>query len=329
MTSKTTKAAPQHPSRHRKVRSRAVCTVDFVAPGCRFGLGPGHAVRPHLNARQPRPVVQGFVNALFSILTFSALGGLAACGDNKTESPVTAPGAPESALTRLLDAGAAALQNKPPIEAINAYLNGFHFYSGLLQVQMEAHHYCAIVNEDVTQCVLYDGNVTDAKIMGVEYIISATLFERLPEAEKLLWHSHVHEVKSGQLIAPGIPQAAEHRLMQKLVGTYGKTWHTWHTDLHKELPRGVPQLMMGFTADEQADPRMVADRDQRFGVDSAQKRKDREDIAPPPVLAGADAWQQGRAFQVADPREASMRWPMSQTPQPAGSPRVGNDSIKP
>ena len=38
-----------------------------------------------------------------------------------------------------------------------------------------------------------------------------------PAEEKRLWHSHVHEVRSGQLIAPGIPQVAEHELMEKLV----------------------------------------------------------------------------------------------------------------
>lgn len=226
---------------------------------------------------------------------------LASCGDKQTESSVTAPGQPEAVKTKVLEAGAAALQNKPPIEALNAYLDGFHFYNGRQNVQMEAHHYCSILNEDVIQCVIYDGNVKDAKIMGVEYIISAKLFAGLPAAEKALWHSHVHEVKSGQLIAPGIPEVAEHELMEKLVNTYGKTWHTWHTDVHKELPLGVPQLMMGFTADGQADPKMVAARDQRFGVDSGKKKKERQDIAAPAIDPGANGWQHGKTVQIADP----------------------------
>lgn len=232
----------------------------------------------------------------------SCLAGclLSAC-NKETASNVQAPGAPESAGTRLLEAGAVMLQDKPPVEAINAYLDGFHFYSGMPDSQTEAHHYCSILNEDVIQCVIFDGNVRDAKIMGVEYILSAKLFQTLPKAEKALWHSHVHEVKSGQLIAPGIPQVAEKELMKKLVGTYGKTWHTWHTDMDKALLVGVPKLMMGFTADGQADAAMVAARDKRFGVDSAARRKDREDIAAPPVDPDANGWQHGNAFQVADP----------------------------
>jgi hypothetical protein len=226
---------------------------------------------------------------------------LAGCGNDDTASNVTAPGAPETGRTKVLEAGAAVLQDKPPIDAINSYLDGFHFYNGRLQVQMEAHHYCSILNEEVTQCVIYDGNQRDAKIMGVEYIVSANLFAQLPEAEKALWHSHVHEVKSGQLIAPGIPDVAEKELMRKLVGTYGKTWHTWHTDADKQLPFGVPQLMMGFTADGQHDPAMVAARDRRMNVDSLAKRKEREDIPAPAIDPGADAWQRGHVIQIEDP----------------------------
>jgi hypothetical protein len=226
---------------------------------------------------------------------------LTACGGHETASGVDAPGQDETPMTRALDAGAAVMQDKPPIDALNSYLDGFHFYNGRMDAQMEAHHYCSVLNDDLIQCVIYDGSVREAKIMGVEYIVSGELFATLPDAEKALWHSHVHEVKSGALVAPGLPDVAEHALMQKLVGTYGKTWHTWHTDQDKELPHGVPQLMMGFTADGQVDPQMVAARDARIGVDSTQKRADRADIPAPPVHPGADAWQRGKVYQVPDP----------------------------
>lgn len=235
------------------------------------------------------------------LLLSIAVLALTACGGENTASNVKSPGAEESAKTEILEKGADILQNKPPIEALNAYLDGFHFYNGNMKGQMEAHHYCSIVNEDVTQCVIYDGNVKDSKIMGVEYIVSEKLFKNLPPAEKALWHSHVHEVKSGQLIAPGIPDIAEKELMKKLVSTYGKTWHTWHTDLNKELPLGVPQVMMGFTADGQNDPAMVAERDKRFGISSEDKKKDRADIPAPPIDAGADAWSKGNVVQLQDP----------------------------
>lgn len=246
---------------------------------------------------------------MHALVCLGALALLSACGGNNTGSNVDAPGEKKAATTQMLEAGAATLQSKAPIDAINAYLDGFHFYNGKMHEQMEAHHYCTILNDEVIQCVIYDGNVRDAKLMGVEYIVSERLFRSLPAQEKTLWHSHVHEVKSGQLIAPGIPRAAEHALMEKLVGTYGKTWHTWHTDREKALPLGVPQLMMGFTADGQSNAALVAGRDQRLRVDSQQRKRDRASIAAPVVAEGADSWQRGQTIQITDPTGAEHHMP--------------------
>jgi hypothetical protein len=218
---------------------------------------------------------------------------LAACGGGNTESKVDAPGEKKSGETRVLEAGADLLQDKAPLRELDAYLDGFHFYNGHPEAQMEAHHYCGHVNEDVIQCVIFDGNGGDAKLMGVEYIVSKEQFVKLPKEEKHLWHSHVHEVRSGQLIAPGIPEIAERELMEKIAGTYGKTWHTWHTDRKDALPLGTPMLMMGFTADGQANEQMVAARDRRFDVSSAEERAKRADIVYPVIDTDADAWQKG------------------------------------
>jgi hypothetical protein len=223
---------------------------------------------------------------------------LMSCGGENTPSQVDAPGARESPKTQALEAGADLLQDKTPLESFNAYLDGFHFVSGDMRTQMEAHHFCSHLNEEVIQCVIFDGNGKQAKLAGIEYIVSKALFEKLPAEEKHLWHSHAHEVRSGQLIAPGIPAVAEHELMEKIAGTYGKTWHTWHTHGGADLPLGAPLLMMGFTADGQVDEAMVSERDRRFEVSSAEKRQQRADIAYPPVDAEADAWQNGIAPQV-------------------------------
>ncbi|UOR07543.1 OBAP family protein [Hymenobacter aerilatus] len=225
---------------------------------------------------------------------------LSACGDQNTRSPVQTPGAEKSTKTKVLEAGADVLQGKEPLRNMNIYLDGFHFYNGNMRGQMEAHHFCTKLNEDVIQAVIFDGNTASAKIMGVEYIVSRRLFEKLPDEEKKLWHSHRHEVKSGTLVAPGLPDAAEHELMEQIVSTYGKTIHTWHTDRDKELPYGGPQLMMGFTQDGQIDTAMVGQRDRRMKISTAEKRRQRADIPAPDVLPGADAWQQGevRQFEV-------------------------------
>jgi len=51
----------------------------------------------------------------------------------------------------------------------------------------------------VRQCVIYDSDKPNARLIGLEYIISSELFEGLPEEEKIYWHSHKYEVQSGTL----------------------------------------------------------------------------------------------------------------------------------
>ena len=64
---------------------------------------------------------------------------------------------------------------------------------------------------------------------------------------------------SGQLIAPGLPAAAEKAFMKRLMNSYGKTWHTWHTGRHDghpddTVPMGDPMLMWSFNRDGECDP---------------------------------------------------------------------------
>ena len=138
----------------------------------------------------------------------------------------------------------------------------------------------------------------------IEYIISNERFRSLPEDEKRLWHSHHYEVKSGELVAPGIPDVAEHAYFSDLVTTYGKTFHTWQYD-RDDFPYGIPQLMMGFTADGQANEALIHDRDRKLGISTARKRQNRADIPSPEVAPGANSWESGRTVQTAWRRRTS------------------------
>lgn len=234
---------------------------------------------------------------IFTIILLLYVPVASAAGN--VEPNVTPPGAEKSVKTKLLETGAAVLQNQTPIDAINVYVDAFHFHNGNLNRQLEAHHYCSVVNEDFIQCVLYDGNSKNSRLIGIEYIISESSFRALPTDEKKLWHSHVYEVKSGQLIAPGIPEIAEHALMEKIASTYGKIWHTWNVEEpNMSLPLGQPALMVGFTADGQANSELVENRDQRFNISTDAKKQQRADIPSLPIQPGADAWQTGQIVQL-------------------------------
>jgi hypothetical protein len=198
---------------------------------------------------------------------------------------------------RVLDVAAGAIQAKYPLDAMSTFLNGFHMYADDMGRQVEASHFCIHLQHDLHQCVIFDRNAADARLIGIEYIVSRERFRDLPEDEKRLWHSHHYEVKSGSLVAPGIPDRAEHAYFEDLVSTYGKTFHTWQYD-RDDFPYGVPQLMMGFTADGQADDTMIDRRDRRLGVSTSHKRQHRADIPTPDVEPGANAWESGRSVQT-------------------------------
>ena len=202
---------------------------------------------------------------------------------SKRESPVRPPGEGKTFKDKVLEKGADWMQRHSPLKHFDAYVVGFHCARHDPATQMEAHHYCKLINDEFVQCVLFDGNTEEANLIGVEYIVSERLFDGLPEEEKAYWHPHNFEVFSGQLIAPGLPDAAEHELMKLLVNSYGKTWHTWHSGRHDQgpgdhLPMGDPKLMWSFNRFGEADEAMKHDRDETMGLNPTKKRKQRQDL---------------------------------------------------
>lgn len=181
----------------------------------------------------------------------------------------------------ILEQGANLLQSATPLKGFDVYVVGFHCAKGEPDFQVEAHHFCRVVNDDLLQCVLFDGNTRDANLIGIEYIVSERLFDGLPGQEKPYWHPHNFELLSGQFAAPGLPDAAERAFFKLLVNSYGKTWHTWHGSRRNgqpgmDLPYGDPKLMWSFNRDGECDEALRRDRDQAMGLDTDAKRADRQ-----------------------------------------------------
>lgn len=164
--------------------------------------------------------------------------------------------------------------NMEPLNHIHLYVCGFHVAKANPGFQIETQHYCSMLNEDVHQCLLYDSTEKNAKLLGVEYIISDRLYRKLPEEEKKYWHPHTYEVLAGLLIAPNMRPEEEEKLMQALITTWGKTWHTW-PDPKTDVPLGEPLLIWSLTGDGQAKQEMIARRDRRFKVSTRKIRERR------------------------------------------------------
>lgn len=228
---------------------------------------------------QSDPLEHNLSFASFLGLIFS--GMLVAC-EPTVEPSLQPQGQQKTAKTEMLEAGAAILQPNSPLKSLDIYLDGFHATKDDPRHQMEAHHFCHQVNEDFAQCALFDGNTRQANLIGIEYIISETLFESLPEQEKNYWHPHNYEILSGYLTAPGIPEIAEKELMKGKMNSYGKTWHVWNSapfgKTGDKIPLGEPSLEWSFNHDGEALPGLIEQRDRQLKIITSEQRHKRAEL---------------------------------------------------
>ncbi|MCI0589278.1 MAG: OBAP family protein [Planctomycetes bacterium] len=203
--------------------------------------------------------------------------------------------------------GAAGEKNFAPVEKIHLYLCAFHVAKENPSFQVEAHHYCSPVSEEVHQCVVFDSKEAGAKLLGVEYIVTEKVYRSLPEGEKKFWHPHAYEILSGQLVAPNLPKEGD-EVFPGLITTWGKTFHTWR-DPSTAVPIGEPLLMWSANGDGQIAQKLVDKRDAQFGISSAAIRERRKpwgyevpQIPPPKSLADV-----GRQWTATGPDEPTKK----------------------
>jgi hypothetical protein len=56
--------------------------------------------------------------------------------------------------------------------------------------------------------------------------------------------------------------------------------------------------MMGFTQPGQAQESLVKEVEKEINYSVEERMRDRRDIEAPPVLAGANAWELGKTYQI-------------------------------
>jgi hypothetical protein len=165
-----------------------------------------------------------------------------------------------------------------PLAGPHAHFCGIHAAKKDPKFQLVTQHYCAAHTEhgrdDLFQCVLFDTTGKNARLLGVEYIVSDAVYRGLPDGEKKYWHPHTYEVLGGGLIAPGMKPDEELAFMKMILTTWGKAWHTW-PDPKSPVPVGEPLLIWSLTGDGQADEAVVAARDREFGCSTAKIREAR------------------------------------------------------
>ncbi|GAA5915224.1 hypothetical protein JCM5296_005902 [Sporobolomyces johnsonii] len=228
-----------------------------------------------------------------------------------------------------------ALMSFTPINQIHQHLSGLHCYADDRSRAVSAHHFCSCApgheTGKVRQCIIYDSDKADARLIGIEYVIHHDIFVSLPEEEKQYWHSHKYEVESGQLTLKSknfVPTVAEDVAEQSAMKELHQanlrqacwrfffagaaviahhfflplqTIHTWAIDSSPSLPLGPPRLMMAFTDDAQVSPSVISTVESVEHKSLAHKREIRAkylDLSYEKA-DGADQWEKtGKALEL-------------------------------
>ncbi|GAA5951404.1 hypothetical protein JCM21900_004399 [Sporobolomyces salmonicolor] len=234
-----------------------------------------------------------------------------------------------------------AMMSFTPINQIHQHLSGLHCYADDRSRAVSAHHFCSCApgheTGKVRQCIIYDSDKADARLIGIEYVIHHDIFVSLPEEEKKYWHSHKYEVESGQLtlqsksLVPTVAEdVAEQSAMMELHkanlrqgehGSLSSDWpnslvpsnltiHTWAIDSSPSLPLGPPRLMMAFTADAQVSDSVISTVESVEQKSVAHKRELRAKYLDLDYekAEGADQWEKtGKALElVAKEKDVTM-----------------------
>jgi hypothetical protein len=146
----------------------------------------------------------------------------------------------------------------PVVEVLHCPLafEGTHLLKEMPEIAKVAYHYCRPMGDDLAaQCLLYDGTGPDARLIGVEYLVSPEVYQKMPAEEKAFWHDHKYEVDAGLLRSLTQTGDAERSTLAKVRPLYGKTIHTWSTG--KTYPLGPARLFWSVTGE---DPFVLSNR---------------------------------------------------------------------
>ncbi|KAF7840372.1 oil body-associated protein 2C-like [Senna tora] len=223
-------------------------------------------------------------------------------GPNPAKGSEHVPGQPTSIKKQVIDMGTEMLQSLKPIKHASLHGCTFAIYSHDMSRQIETHHFCSRLNQDFVQCAVYDSDDSNARLIGIEYIISDKIFDTLPPEEQKLWHSHAYEIKSGIWVNPRVPELVGRPELQNLTKTYGKFWCTWQADRGDRLPLGAPALMMSPQAVSPGvlKPELLQQRDTKYSISPESLKSSRMELQEPHTINPmADYWKQnGKGFAV-------------------------------
>jgi hypothetical protein len=106
-----------------------------------------------------------------------------------------------------------------------------------------AHHWCKPVSGGMTECLIFDSDAPDARLVEVETVITPAVYNSLSPEEQALWHYHKVEIPKVNAKLPDMTPAEAAKTVAAMSDTYGKVWMLWDP-LANANPVGMPTVIV-------------------------------------------------------------------------------------
>lgn len=139
----------------------------------------------------------------------------------------------------LVAVGSAAAAGAKPAEGFALHIDAkLHFPS---KPDIIAHHYCKPVARGLTECLLFESDQPDARLVGVETIVGPDTYAAFSAEEKAMWHYHKVEVPKVSATLPDLSAEEAKKVVDSMLETYGKVYVLWDPG-KTDGPTGSPSV---------------------------------------------------------------------------------------
>ena len=124
---------------------------------------------------------------------------------------------------------------------------GAHLRSNPPGYPQVTYHDCNPLNDHVYQSLIFDGPGPEARLIGVEYLVSDEVYRKMPAEERIYWHDHQYDGDADLLPSPTRSGADEEATLAKVRTLWGKVYHTWASG--GDYPRGPSGALWSDTGE--------------------------------------------------------------------------------
>lgn len=137
-----------------------------------------------------------------------------------------------AAVSLLMAAGLAACGSEPEGAPPDSPAFGYTLHIDAIKhinddPDQVVHHYVKAISDEVMQALLYDSDAPNARLIGIETVISPRMYAALPEDEKPNWHYHETEIPMVNARFPDLGEKEAAAVLATLLDTWGKVEIIW------------------------------------------------------------------------------------------------------